>query len=72
MKHLRGDFDAFRAEWRSWCKEHNGDHKDADDERKTMGNRITTNEERLRNTTGVLGAVQAASFALSTWLGTRF
>ena len=69
MKHLRGDFDAFRAEWREWCKAHGETHLSSDRERKQMDNRITRNEERLTFSNRLLGAVSVIGNIIAGTVG---
>ena len=60
LVHLQKDFEAFRVEVREWRKE-------SDD----LGNRVTRNEEKLRTTTGVLGALQLVLAAVAAWIGVQ-
>ena len=69
MKHLRSEFDAFRAEWRDWCKGHDNKHQGADAERKAMDNRITRNEERLTFSNRLLGAVSVIGNVIAGTVG---
>ena len=73
LGHLSDDFTDFREEIRAWRKE---SEQASQARRETcqrcideLDRRVTRNEERLKQATGVLGAMQLVAAAVAAWIG---
>ncbi len=71
IAHLRDDVLAFRDESREWRKVHDEQCRLDRERIAALEMRASVHEERMRQTTGVLAALQVVIGAVAAWLGIK-